>query len=73
LANQLKRFDIVNVGAAGTFVIRKSVPRATLRSEITRRLPFEAEVMICSGGDIIRLKARDPCMVSPSGRISFTS
>jgi uncharacterized protein (DUF1697 family) len=65
LANQLKRFDIVNVGAAGTLVIRKSVPRATLRSEIIRRLPFEAEVMICSGSDILRLKARDPFAGQP--------
>ena len=36
LAKELARFHVVNVGAAGTFVIRKPVNRATLRAEIRR-------------------------------------
>ena len=60
LATQLKHLDVVNVGAAGTFVIRKSVPQATLRSEIKRRLPFEVDVMICSGSEVLRLTALAP-------------
>jgi hypothetical protein len=31
LAQQLKRYDVVNVGAAGTFVIRKPVHQQTTR------------------------------------------
>lgn len=46
LATQLKHLQAVNVGAAGTFVIRKPVSRARLRAELTRRLPFEATVII---------------------------
>ena len=60
LANELRRFDVVNVGAAGTFVIRKAVSPATLRAEIVRRLPFQADVMICAGRDILQLASGDP-------------
>ena len=67
LANDLKRFDVVNVGAAGTFVVRKPVGRVELRTEIMRRLPFQAEVMICSGSDIVKLAARDPFAGLPTG------
>src|SRR5262245_45724036 len=67
LAKQLERFQVVNVGAAGNFVVRKAVSRTKLRSEITRRLPFEADVMICSGSEILRLTAGDPFAGQPSG------
>jgi len=60
LANELRRFDVVNVGAAGTFVIRNKVSPVTFRSEMMRRLPFETEVMICNGADIVRLVTDDP-------------
>ena len=60
LANEFRRFDVVNVGAAGTFVIRKPVRPVTLRAELMGRLPFETEVMICNGGDILRLVTGDP-------------
>lgn len=67
LAKELKRFDAVNVGAAGTFVIRKAISRTKLRAELTRRLPFEAEVMICDGREILRLISADPFAGQPSG------
>ena len=54
------RGGAVNIGGAGTFVIRRPVSRALLRAEITRRLPFETEVMICEGTEILRLVAHDP-------------
>jgi uncharacterized protein (DUF1697 family) len=60
LAKQLARFDVVNVGAAGTFVIRKPVGQAQIRTELTRRLPFDAEVMICKGDEIIALARSAP-------------
>ena len=44
LANTLDRFGVVNVGAAGTFVIRRAVSREMLLSELTRRLPFPAAI-----------------------------
>jgi uncharacterized protein (DUF1697 family) len=55
LAEQLKHLDAVNIGAAGTFVIRRPVTRAQLRAELARRLPFAAQIMICEGREIVRL------------------
>ena len=47
LAEELAPYEVVNVGAAGTFVIRRPITRAQLRAELSRRLPFAAQVMIC--------------------------
>jgi uncharacterized protein (DUF1697 family) len=59
LARQLKHLDAVNIGAAGTFVIRQPVSRAQLRAEIAGRLPFDADISICHGREIARLLSRD--------------
>lgn len=59
LARDLRAFDVVNVGAAGTFVVRKPGSRAKLRAALLRRLPFEAVVVLCEGRDLIRLAAED--------------
>ncbi|MGQ0701649.1 MAG: hypothetical protein ACT4PM_00780 [Gemmatimonadales bacterium] len=67
LAKELEPFDVVNVGAAGTFVVRRTVSRVKLRAAMMRRLPFETEVMICDGSDILRLASRDPFAGQPSG------
>ena len=55
LADQLKHLDAVNIGAAGTFVIRRPITRTALRAELIRRLPFDAEIVICEGREIVRL------------------
>ena len=60
LAQQLKRYDVVNIGAAGTFVVRARTSQARLRAELRRRLPFKAEVMICKGQDLRNLASRGP-------------
>ncbi len=60
LAKEMVDHGVVNVGAAGTFVVRNPGPRATLRAELLRRLPFEAEVMFCDGRDLLRLETEDP-------------
>ena len=67
LAKELKRFDVVNIGAAGTFVIRKTVSRGEIRAEIMRRLAFDVDIMICNGTDVLRLSADDPFGGQPSG------
>jgi uncharacterized protein (DUF1697 family) len=59
LAGQLKHLDAVNIGAAGTFVVRRPVTRAQLRAELARRLPFAADIAICRGSEIVRLVSRD--------------
>jgi len=53
-------YDVVNVGAAGTFVIRKPGARAKFRAALLRKLPFEAKVVLCDGRDLIRLERQSP-------------
>lgn len=65
LAEQLKHLDAVNIGAAGTFVIRRPVTQALLRAELARRLPFDTETMICQGSEIVRLMSLDPFADQP--------
>ena len=59
LAAQLKHLDAINIGAAGTFVVRRPIGRAQLRREFARRLPFDAQIMICHGREIAGLMSRD--------------
>jgi uncharacterized protein (DUF1697 family) len=66
LAAELKHLDAVNIGATGTFVVRQPVTHAQLRDELTRRLPFEAEIMICRGVEISRLVAENPFGSQPA-------
>lgn len=60
LARELEEFDVVSIGAAGTFVVRKNVSRAKLQIEILRRLPFQPELMICPSRDVIELARSNP-------------
>jgi uncharacterized protein (DUF1697 family) len=75
LARQLKHLDARNIGAAGTFVIRRPVTRAQLRAEIARRLPFDAEIVICEGREIVRLISTNPFANEPvrPGLVRFVS
>jgi uncharacterized protein (DUF1697 family) len=66
LARELSDYDVVNVGAAGTFVVWKPGSAATFRAEVLRKLPFEAEVVLCKGADLIRLMTDNPFETEPS-------
>ena len=66
LAKKLRQYDAVNVGAAGTLVIRKPGSRTEFRAELLRRLPFEAQVVLCDGRDLIRLEKENPFETTPS-------
>ena len=67
LANELSDFDVENVGAAGTFVVRKRISQARLRAALLRRLPFETEVVICNGDDVLDLASGNPFAGQPAG------
>ncbi len=67
VANQLSDFDVVNVGAAGTFVVRNRISQAKLRAELLQRLPFETEVVICKGNDVLDLASGNPFAGQPAG------
>jgi uncharacterized protein (DUF1697 family) len=60
VARELSDFEVVNVGAAGTFVVRKPGSRAKFRAALLGKLPFETEVMLCEGRDIMRLETENP-------------
>jgi uncharacterized protein (DUF1697 family) len=67
VATELADFDVVNVGAAGTFVVRKPGSRSKFRTALLRKLPFEAEVMLCDGRDLVSLEKENPFGLEPSG------
>lgn len=75
LAEQLKHYDVVNIGAAGTFVVRKRTSHARLRADLRRRLPFEAEVIICEANDLVSAASTAPFAATPSrsGIVRFVS
>lgn|SRR5512146_2468480 len=66
LARALSDFGVVNVGAAGTFVVRKAGARAAFRAALRRKLPVAAEIVICEGRDLIRLQQEHPFGAEPS-------
>ena len=75
LAAKLKHLEAVNIGAAGTFVIRKRITRAKLRAEFERLLPFGTSIAIVDGRDILRMT--EPNRFSraslPGGTVRFVS
>jgi uncharacterized protein (DUF1697 family) len=66
LARELSGYDVVNVGAAGTFVVRKPGPRTKFRTALLRKLPFEAEIVLCEGRDLMRLEMENPFGTQPT-------
>ena len=75
LARDLREYDVVNVGAAGTFVVRKPRSLEEFRTALFRKLPFKAEVVLCDGRDLMRLETENPfgSQASPSGVVRFVS
>ena len=66
LAKELSDYGVVNVGAAGTFVVHKPGAKAKFRAALLRKLPFEAHVVLCDGRDLIRLEMENPFGTEPS-------
>jgi hypothetical protein len=67
-AKKMAEFAVVNIGAAGTFVVKKAVSAAAFRAELGKRLPFETEMMICPGSEILELAASEPFADPPAGK-----
>ena len=65
LVKELVDYDVVNVGAAGTLVVRKPGPLEKFIVELRGRLPFQAEVACCNGTDLMRLEMEDPFESEP--------
>jgi uncharacterized protein (DUF1697 family) len=67
IAKELANFGVINIGAVGTFVVRKEVSETALSAAIARKLPFKCEIMICPARDVIKLASKDPFARQPSG------
>ncbi|HEU5334489.1 MAG TPA: DUF1697 domain-containing protein [Terriglobales bacterium] len=66
LASQLQDYGVVNIGAAGTFVVRNPVSQTRFVSELRRRLPFETEVMLCTARQLITAASAQPFQGQPA-------
>ena len=66
LAQELSDYDVVNVGAAGTFVVRKPGSRSKFRTALLRKLPFKAVLVLCVASDLLRLEMENPFVAQPS-------
>jgi uncharacterized protein (DUF1697 family) len=60
LAKDLAVYDVVNIGAAGTFVVRAPVPQAALLAAIRTRLAFQADIMIVKERKLVEFAASAP-------------
>jgi uncharacterized protein (DUF1697 family) len=69
LARDLEQFDVFNIGAVGTFVVRKDVSESTLRAAIAKKLPFKCAIMICPGKQIIDISRENPLKGEPGADI----
>jgi uncharacterized protein (DUF1697 family) len=60
VAKELERFDVVNVGATGLFVVRNPGSSQAFRSALVSSLPFDTQVVFCEGADLLALESRSP-------------
>ena len=60
LAKDLAVYDVVNIGAAGTFVVRAPGPQAALLAAIRTRLAFQADIMIVRERELVEFAASAP-------------
>lgn len=75
VAKELHRFDVVSVGAAGTFIVRNPGARATFVRALRQRLPFPAEIAVCTGRELLQLEENPPFDTEPidPGIVRFVS
>jgi uncharacterized protein (DUF1697 family) len=68
LAKELSDYDVVNIGAAGTFVVRKpGRSQDAFLAELLRKLPHQTDVMLCNARDVLRMETENPFGAEPPG------
>ncbi len=71
LAKQLTQFDMVNIGAVGTFIVRENVSDSIVRKKLSARLAkdfkVKCEIMIVPAKAIVALAKKNPFSNQPSG------
>ena len=60
LAKELAAYDVVNVGAAGTFVVRKPRTQSRFLAELRQKLPFNAVIASCDSSELVHLEMDKP-------------
>ena len=60
LAKKLAELDVVNIGAAGTFVVRARVSEKALRKKMLAEMGFEPAMMVCPADDVTDLVKSKP-------------
>lgn len=75
LAESLKHLGAVNIGAAGTLIIRQPMTQAQARAEVERQLPFVTQIVVCQSREIQNLMSNDPFEGQPArpGVVRFVS
>lgn len=59
LARDLARFEVVNIGAAGTFIVRAAPSEAVIHAAIAAWMPFYVDMMITPGAEVRTLEFPD--------------
>ena len=67
IAKELAKFEVINIGAVGTFVVHQERSESALRTAFAKQLPFKCDIMICPAAEILKLAAKDPFAGQPSG------
>jgi uncharacterized protein (DUF1697 family) len=60
VASALKRLDVVNIGAAGTFVVRSGASATEVRKAFEAALPHTFVMAVRPGREVLALVARAP-------------
>jgi uncharacterized protein (DUF1697 family) len=60
LPAQLPELGLVNIGAAGTFVVRSRVSKERVRAALARALPFATAIVVVDADEFRRLAEHDP-------------
>jgi uncharacterized protein (DUF1697 family) len=60
LAKELADLKVVNVGAAGTFVVFKPIEPEKLGGRIVQHLAFKPQLIICSAEELLTLESNHP-------------
>jgi uncharacterized protein (DUF1697 family) len=60
LVAALSHLDVVNIGAAGTFIVRGKATPTRIRDEIHSRLPFTTTIIVRPGKEILALVESEP-------------
>ena len=65
LAHTLRRFEVVNIGAAGTFVVRRPGTRRGFRAALSQALPIATDIVLVDGSKLRQLEHIRPFGLEP--------